>query len=113
MHELSIAMSLIDVATEESDRRGSSRVHAVHLKLGLLSGVVKEALQFSYKIACQGTWLENSELVIEDVPVVIYCRNCDADQLTDSRGELSNEIKQGRELEVVALELEELEELVS
>ena len=83
MHELSIALSMIELASEEVDRRGGGRVTALHLKLGSLSGVVKEALTFSYEIACQGTPLEGSQLVIEEV--------------------------QGRELQVVALELEEVE----
>ena len=43
MHELSIALSILDLAAEEAGRRGG-RVVAVHLKLGPLSGVVKEAL---------------------------------------------------------------------
>ena len=43
MHEVSIAMSIIELAQEESERRGV-QVSAVHLKLGALSGVVKEAL---------------------------------------------------------------------
>lgn len=86
MHELSIAMSMIDMASEEIARLGG-RVTALHLKLGHLSGVVKEALTFSYEIACQGTPLEGSQLVIEET--------------------------EGRELEVVALELEEAEELVT
>ena len=75
------------MANEETVRRGGGRVTALHLKLGSLSGVVKEALSFSWEIACQGTILEGSRLIIEET--------------------------QGRELEVVALELEESEELVT
>ena len=41
MHELSIAMSILDVAEEEAERQGGARVVAVHLKLGPLSGVVQ------------------------------------------------------------------------
>ena len=48
MHELSIAMSIIELAQEESERRGV-QVSAVHLKLGALSGVVKEALLGSFR----------------------------------------------------------------
>jgi len=121
MHELSIAMSMIEMATEEASRHGAERVSALHLKLGALSGVVKEALQFSYDIACQGTSLEGSRLIIEDVPVVIHCPNCNGDRTVESIqhlqcdlcGELSAEVRQGRELQVVALELEEIEEFVS
>lgn len=121
MHELSIALSMIDMATEEATRRGSARVSAVHLKLGPLSGVVKEALLFSYDIACQGTALEGSQLIVEDISVVIHCSACREDQILNTFQDLrcpgcaavETEVVQGRELEVVALELEEVEELVS
>ena len=120
MHELSIALSMIEMANEEVVRRGGGRVTALHLKLGPLSGVVREALEFSYEIACHGTALEGSRLVIEAVPIVIHCAACNEDavvELMQNRrcprcGELSSEVIQGRELEVVALELEEAEELV-
>lgn len=43
MHELSIAMSVVEMAQEEAERRGNVKVEAVHLRLGLMCGVVKEA----------------------------------------------------------------------
>lgn len=103
------------MASEEIVRRGGGRVTALHLNLGPLSGVVKEALTFSYEIACQGTALEGSQLVIEDVPVMIHCGKCRQDEFVESIqnlccprcGELSNDVRQGRDLEVIALELEE------
>jgi hydrogenase nickel incorporation protein HypA/HybF len=115
MHELSIALSMIEMATEEAERRGGVRVNALHLKLGPLSGVVKDALLFSYEIACNGTPLEGSQLVIEDVPVVIYCSECQSEQQLESTqrfccpvcGTLSSEVVRGRELEFVAMEIEE------
>ncbi len=67
MHELSIAVSIVEIAQEESERLGS-KVSAVHLKLGPLSGIVKEALLFSYDVACQDTPLEGSTLVILETP---------------------------------------------
>ena len=75
MHELSIAMSIVEMAQEEALQRGV-QVSAVHLKLGALSGVVKEALLSSYEMACDDTPLRGSRLVIEDVPVVIFCPHC-------------------------------------
>jgi len=44
VHELSIALSIIEGAEEELLRQGGGRLRAVHLKLGPLSGVVREAL---------------------------------------------------------------------
>lgn len=79
MHELSVALSLVDLASQEGARLGG-RVCAVHVKIGALAGVAKEALAFSYEIACQDTPMAGSQLVIEGAD--------------------------GRELELIALEIE-------
>jgi hydrogenase nickel incorporation protein HypA/HybF len=115
MHELSIAMSIVEFAQEEAERRGSVRVTAVHLRLGAFSGVVKEALLSSYEMACENTCLAGSRLIVEEVPLVTYCSACDARRPVDANqwfscsvcGSPMPEIVQGRELEVTALELEE------
>ena len=44
MHELSIAMGILELTEEESEKRGGVHVDAIHVRLGPLSGVVKEAL---------------------------------------------------------------------
>jgi len=62
MHELSVAMSLIDAVEEEAPRHGG-RVVAVHLKLGPLSGVAKEALLSAFELACAGSTLEGVRFV--------------------------------------------------
>src|SRR5262249_14838866 len=77
MHELSIAMNIVELAREEEEQRGV-RVLAVHLKLGALAGVVKEALLGSYEMAAEGTPLQGSRLQISDVPVVVFCPSCKA-----------------------------------
>jgi hydrogenase nickel incorporation protein HypA/HybF len=76
MHELSIAVSLIEVASGEAERLGARRVHALHVRLGPLSGVVKEALTFSFDVASAGTALEGARLQIEDAPVRVFCARC-------------------------------------
>ncbi|MGI8917827.1 MAG: hydrogenase maturation nickel metallochaperone HypA [Pyrinomonadaceae bacterium] len=119
MHELSIALSIIEGASQEALKRGGAQVHAVHLKLGALSGVVKDALLFSYEIACAGTLLEGSKLVIEDVPVVVYCATC-ADKKTlesiqrfccPTCGALTPDVVSGKQLELVGLEITEVSPL--
>jgi len=115
MHELSIALSIIDTAAAEAARRGAAQVSAVHLKLGPLSGVVKHALLFSYELACNGTALEGSELIIEEMPVVVFCQVCEAERVIESIqnfscpvcGALTPEVLKGRELEVFAMEIEQ------
>lgn len=113
MHELSIAISIVELAQEEAERRGV-QVEAVHLKLGALSGVVKEALLSSYEMACEDTPLQGSRLVVEEIPIVVFCAQCQAQRRLGSAqwfycpecGTPTSEIVQGKELEVVALELQ-------
>jgi len=80
MHELSIAMSLLDVAEEEAEHHGGVRVEAIHIKLGPLAGVVKKALLSAYELAAEQTPFEHSRLVIEDVPIVVYCSKRQAER---------------------------------
>lgn len=68
MHELSIALSIVEGVEEELAKHDSAHVAAVHLRLGPFSGVAKEALLFSYDVACEGTRLQGSTLKIEEMP---------------------------------------------
>jgi len=114
MHELSIAMSIVDAAVEEAQRRGV-QVSAVHLRLGALAGVVKDALLFCYEVACQGTPLEGSRLIVEDVPVIVFCAPCQKERVLQSVqlfqcpecGTPTMDVRHGKELEVYALEVQE------
>jgi hydrogenase nickel incorporation protein HypA/HybF len=114
MHELSIAISIVELAEEEAERRGV-QVDAVHLRLGALSGVVKEALLSCYEMACENTPLQGSRLLVEDVSVMIFCPSCRAQRPVSSVqlfccsecGAPASEVVQGKELEVVALEIRE------
>jgi hydrogenase nickel incorporation protein HypA/HybF len=114
MHELSIAMGIVEAAMDESRQR-NVQVSAVHLRLGALSGVVKDALLFSYEVACQDTPLEGSRLLIEEVPVMVFCPQCKEKRLLESVQSFicpdcaspTGDVLQGKELEVYALEVEE------
>lgn len=114
MHELSIATGIVEAAAEEAQKR-DVKVSAVHLRLGALSGVVKDALLFCYEVACEGTSLEGSRLIVEEVPVVVYCRECRDRRTLSSLQSFkcpecrtpTSEVMQGKEIEVFALEVEE------
>jgi hydrogenase nickel incorporation protein HypA/HybF len=115
MHELSIAVSMVDEitnATEEARRNSAFAVKAVCLSLGMLSGVDSQALRFCYQAACDGTFLEGSELKIEEIPIVVHCAACSLDtrpasiqQLACSRCSAAGQVVQGHEMEITALEV--------
>jgi hydrogenase nickel incorporation protein HypA/HybF len=113
MHELSVALDIVDVAAAEAGRHGG-RVTAVHLKLGALSGVVREPLVSAFELAREGTPLAGAELVVEVVPAAARCPACAAEHDPGPGGRLvcprcggpTPELVRGRELEVVALEID-------
>jgi hydrogenase nickel incorporation protein HypA/HybF len=113
MHELSIALRIIEGVSEEVQRLGGEQVASVRLKLGSLSGVVKDALLFSYQLACEGTPLEGSELIVEESPAIVHCPQCNTDQILVSLQHLrcprcgtpTPEVLSGREVEVVGMEM--------
>jgi hydrogenase nickel incorporation protein HypA/HybF len=112
MHELSVALSIVDAVEEEAERH-SGHVEAIHLRLGPLAGVVKEALLSAWDLACESSPLAGVRLVVEDVPIVVYCATCQSQQAVTSMQWLccakcetpAHEIVQGRELEIRALEI--------
>jgi hydrogenase nickel incorporation protein HypA/HybF len=113
MHELSIALSILDVAGETLAREGGGHVEAIHLKIGPLSGVVPDALLSAWDLACEQSPLTGSRLVIENVPVAVYCAQCEAERpvvsIQEMRcarcGTLCPRVVRGRELEVTAMEI--------
>lgn len=115
MHELSIATSIVDVALETAARLDSSRVSAVNVRIGRLAGVDADALRFSFDVVTQGTALEGARLAIEELPVIVWCDRCARDVELPAVNflhcpvcdEITGIIRQGKELEVTSLEIEE------
>jgi len=117
MHELSIVASIVDSVTESLQAYPGARVEEVRLRVGALASVVVESLEFCWGIATEGTPLAGARLVVKTVPVVMHCAGCDADVELDSLqsfrcprcGELCGDLRQGREMEIEAIEIEEAE----
>lgn len=111
MHELSIALSMIERIEEVAERHGG-RVESIYVRVGILSGVDVQALRFAYEMASEGTTLAGCRLEIEPVPLVVYCPQCATTHKPDPQHILcprcvtqEQQILEGRELEVRALEI--------
>jgi len=113
VHELSVALSLIEGVQETAAREGIERVTAVHVRVGALSGVARDALEFSWELATAGTLAADSALRIEDVPLVVFCERCEAERsprpanglLCPACGNACAKVVRGRELQLVAMEV--------
>ena len=113
MHELSIAMSLVEVSCEELEKQAGSRVEALHVRIGPLSGVVPGSLKSAFELAAEGTPIQGARLAIEETDVRVLCPLCSQERAIDSIqsfrcvicGTPTPEIVSGRELELVSLEI--------
>ncbi|MFF9867578.1 hydrogenase maturation nickel metallochaperone HypA [Streptomyces sp. NPDC013953] len=76
MHEMSVALSVVDQVEQAARSRGARGVEHVHLAIGELAGVVPDSLRFCFGLACAGTALEGAELVIRSVPGSARCAPC-------------------------------------
>ncbi|NPA68371.1 MAG: hydrogenase maturation nickel metallochaperone HypA [Chlorobi bacterium] len=110
MHELSIALGIVEIAEKEVLKAGASKVELIELEIGKLSGVEIEALNFAWPQATEGSVLETAEKKIYVIKGVAECLDCnikfDIENIYDScpkcNGYLKN-IIQGKELRVKAL----------
>jgi hydrogenase nickel incorporation protein HypA/HybF len=115
VHELSVAVSLVEVACEKAAALGDVQVEALYVRLGALSGVVKDALLFSFDMAAAGTAIQGARLEIEDVPLTVFCPACaeerELEALQSFRCPVCDtptpKVVRGKDLELRALEIRE------
>jgi len=119
MHELSLITSVVETVTESLAAYPGARVKAVRLRVGALAAVIPETLEFCYGIAAEDTPLEGSNLVIDVLPVVVRCEPCGLDSELEGIqsfrcpkcGEPCGDLRQGRELEIESIEIEDADEV--
>lgn len=113
MHEVSIAMSLVEEVTARAEAEDLDKIITVHVRIGAMAGVVKDALAFAWDLTTEGTIVQGARLLIEDVPLVVFCPRCDAPKTIEGHpilecpdcGTLTPTIVRGRELQLIALEV--------
>jgi len=67
MHELSLAMSLIELVEAETVKSGNSRILLVKVIVGSVSGVDPDAFTFMLELAKKNTMLENAAINLDIV----------------------------------------------
>ncbi|HWQ36220.1 MAG TPA: hydrogenase maturation nickel metallochaperone HypA [Blastocatellia bacterium] len=113
MHELAIIEGILEIVEGAAQKHGAASASRIKLRLGAFTGVVREALEFSFEAVRAGTVAEHAKLEIEIIPLRKYCRNCA--RVFESDGELSLlcpvcrlpvEIIAGREMQIEYIDLE-------
>lgn len=105
--------SALTMALERAHAAGATRLHVLRLRIGALSGVVPEALEFAFESLAAGTAAEGGQLAIERVPARYWCAVCAKEFQSDTMfaecpdcHQPSIELRAGREMEVASMEIE-------
>ncbi|MER5750324.1 hydrogenase maturation nickel metallochaperone HypA [Streptomyces sp. NPDC002088] len=116
MHEMSIALAVIDQVERAAQQAGDVKaVRSVRLQVGELAGVVPDSLSFCFELACAGTLLEGAELVTDAVPGRARCAPCAHEWAVGMPprlscpecGGTSTDLLAGRELQIVSVHWDE------
>ena len=115
MHELSIVSSIVESVTEATAAYPGATVKEVRLRLGALSDVVEDSLRFCWELTIEDTALAGARLVVSKIPVVVDCSHCDRDVELETVqsfrcpvcGELAADLRQGKELEIESIEIDD------
>ena len=115
MHEMGIAMQVVEIATASiPEHLKNSRVQGVYLKIGKLSSVVPDSLRFCFDIVSKDSAIAGAVLYIEEIPVTARCKSCDNHWTIDgpafscprcNSGTI--ELTSGQELDISSIELED------
>ena len=112
MHEISVAQDIVDLVIENLPKDEIVNVTKVRIKIGELSAIIPESLEFCFDVITKDTRLEGAKLEIQEVPVIVKCNNCSKEfKVNDfcficpECGSGNVEILQGKEFNVVDFEI--------
>ena len=112
MHEVALMQETLAIALARATEERAQRIHRITMRVGPLSGAVPEALEFAFDVVAHGTIAEGAQFEIEPTPIICYCSAC-ALEFTPADffcvcprcEQPSAEVRRGRELELVSLEV--------
>jgi hydrogenase nickel incorporation protein HypA/HybF len=113
MHEISIMQSTLEAAIETAQRAAATHILGLRVRVGVMTGVAPDALQFAFEVLRDGTMAAGASLEIESVPARRWCPVCQVEfEANDWRqacsvcGRLGSELRHGMELELASVEVE-------
>jgi len=110
MHEMSIALNVVEIACQQAVGAGADKVESITLEIGDLAGVMLDSLEFCFPSACKGTIAAEAVLKVDRVAGEGHCLECDAHFPVESFITICPECEQyrveilhGRELRVKSI----------
>jgi hydrogenase nickel incorporation protein HypA/HybF len=112
MHEISLMQEVLHIAMMHAERNKAQHIHTLTLRIGPLAGVDVEALRLAFQVVTEGTAAAGAILEVEETNVKCWCAGCSklfepphSEFFCPDCKVLSSDIRQGREFDVIALEV--------
>lgn len=112
MHELSVALGIVNIAKKETEKAKAKKVELIELEIGTLAGIEFDALDFVWPSAVEGTVLEHAKKKINIIQAEAKCLDCDTifkiENIYDACPNCNSFLKgivKGKELLVKSLEV--------
>ncbi|RCK77627.1 MAG: [NiFe] hydrogenase nickel incorporation protein HypA [Ignavibacteriae bacterium] len=113
MHEATVARNIIEVIESEISIANCKKIYSVKLRIGELSGIYPESLEYYFYELSKNTILENAKLYFEKAPIKVKCTACSAEfEIQNLDYDCPNckssqyHIIGGDELEIINMEVE-------
>jgi hydrogenase nickel incorporation protein HypA/HybF len=76
MHELSLAVSIIETALKAAKEHNAKKILEINLEIGDFTVVSEDRLRFTLEITSKDTIAEEAKINIERMPGRIRCKKC-------------------------------------
>lgn len=77
MHEVSLALGMVDELIRIADKNNAKNILKVNLKIGKMSGIVTDSLKFAFDaVKLEHPILISTAICIEEIPLVYECIDC-------------------------------------
>lgn len=76
MHELAMASSIVDAILSTAKKNDAIKVTEAVLEIGDMTMLNPEQLRFMMSILSEDTMLEDTEIIINMIPIEIECESC-------------------------------------
>jgi hydrogenase nickel incorporation protein HypA/HybF len=83
VHEVSLALSLLEILRSYAVKDGFQHIRTVKLSMGKMSCVEPRALTFAFEIQAAGTLAEGAVLEFDIRPAILYCFSCTCEHEVD------------------------------
>ena len=77
MHELSIVMGIVDIASKEALKANASSIEEIELDIGKLSTIEMDSFDFAWKQGVKNTILENATKTVNRIEGRAKCHDCE------------------------------------